>query len=72
MLSERRERHLLREGIDPKQMEADADSYLLDLQKKGRTLKEAEIIIKIMARTLNISERYRPETMLSEIHLRKD
>lgn len=69
-MTERQRRIMTSEGKRPDKIIQLADKCLDDLKKEDTTLGEAKEIVSRMAYILEISERYRPETLLNDIMLR--
>lgn len=69
-MTKRQERMMRQETARFDEMMRLADRYLEDLKEERVTLKEAKIVVERMGHILTISERHRPETLLSDITLR--
>lgn len=69
-MTERQRRIMMSEGKRPDKIIQLAGKYLDDLKKEDATLGEAKEIVKRMAYILEVSERYRPEALLSDIPFR--
>lgn len=69
-MTDRQRKIMIKKGKSPDKIIQISDKYMNDLQTADITLAEAKAVIERMAHILAESERYRPETLMSNIPLR--